>query len=34
VADVVTPEIQTRLKQIKEDVSSGKIQVKLDPLDQ
>jgi basic membrane protein A and related proteins len=34
VADVVTPEIQTRLQQIKEDVASGKIQVKLDPLDQ
>jgi basic membrane protein A len=30
VADVVTPEIQVRLKQIQEDVSSGKIQVNVD----
>ena len=30
VARVVTPELQARLRQIQEDVSSGKIQVKID----
>ena len=33
VANVVTPEIQAKLRQIKEDVSSGKIAVKLEPID-
>jgi basic membrane protein A len=33
VANIVTPEIQAKLQQIKEDVASGRIQVKLESLD-